>query len=147
MKGIVTLPVRSADTRWGHIQLAVGEDWVRKPDANLLQSVSLGFVDCDREGDSHGELNAAPLEGVFLLLGSQTDPRDGHCSVRTGDRILQATVHHPLVFGDVVEDQPSAVAHASAGVDVAYQHQGYTLLEFNAVLRQASRLQTVAVLH
>ena len=109
MKGIVTLPVRSADTRWGHIQLAVGEDWVRKPDANLLQSVSLGFVDCDCEGDSHRELNSAPLEGVFPLLGSQTDPRDGDCSVRTGDGVLQATVHHSLVVGDVVKDQSSAV--------------------------------------
>merc|ERR1712020_452600 len=122
----------------------MGEDWMGKPDANLLQSVPLGFVDCDCEGDSDGELNSAPLEGVFLLLGSQTDPRDGYCSVYTSDRILQATVHHPLVFGDTLEDQPSAVAHASAGVDVTDQHQRRTLLDFNAVLWQASRLQTVA---
>merc|ERR1712112_206564 len=62
-----------------YVELSMTKDWLLQPHTNLLEGVTLCFVDGCSKGNPDRKLTAGPLKWVFFLCRPKRDPRDGYC--------------------------------------------------------------------
>ena len=111
---------RIADSRKRDVQLTVGKYRGRQVDCDLLEGLSLGFVDGHGEGGPYRVLPSAEDEGDALgvVVGVHVDPRkaDNLTDVAPRDNLRLEDAS-----GKVHDDQPCPVGKALCRVDVPQQ--------------------------